>query len=143
MAFPRSEAVSNLGLSGAKAWVLSLENPHESGCNAVTCFGVIQMWGLQPTSRGTSRVLISLTYEMGTAMPVSKDPGGDATALWAMKNLRKLYIPCPHTCTDDSMLLFPEGRRDGEGGWQGGWRINPYRWQGGSAPGYSWAFLDA
>lgn len=78
------------------------------------------MWWLQPTSRGTSRVLISLTCEMGTAMPVSKDPGGDATALWAMKNLRKLYIPCPHTCTDDSMLLFPEGLRDGEGGWQGG-----------------------
>lgn len=74
-------------MPGAKAWVLSLKNSLESGCNIATCFGVTQMWVLQPISHVTSRVLIIPICEMETAMSISKDHGGDSIAIRAMKIL--------------------------------------------------------
>lgn len=53
------------------------------------------MWALQPTSHVTWRVPIVPICEMGTAIPISKDPGEDVTATRAMKILGELYIPCP------------------------------------------------
>lgn len=83
----------------------------------MTCFGVIQTWGLQLISRVTLRALIHPICEMGRVMPVSKDHGGDSIA---NKGSEKHKFPFSYV-----QRWFRSEFPEGLGNQQGGWRMNP------------------
>lgn len=79
----------------------------------MTCFGVIQTWGLQLTSHVTLRALIHPICEMGRVMPVSKDHGGDSIAIKALKSINSPFLMCR-----DGFVL--SSQRDSETNREGG-----------------------